>query len=130
MSVLTNDGFSKHGRWTTLTVIVPCYNEATTIDEILRRIIELPFDKQVIVVDDGSTDGSSEMIAAWDGREDVEVLQHNRNRGKGAAIRTALEKATGRFVVVQDADLETDPQDYEALLAPERMGKSITNSPK
>jgi dolichol-phosphate mannosyltransferase len=105
-----------------LTVIVPVYNEARTIDEVLRRVLAAPFDKQVIVVDDGSTDGTAESLEAWEGHAHVELLQHGRNRGKGAAIRTGLEYARGRFTVVQDADLEYDPGDYARLIEPLTVG--------
>jgi len=101
-----------------LTVIVPVFNEAATIDELLRRVTAEAYPKQIIVVDDGSTDGTSTVLCAWQSRSYVEVVRHDRNRGKGRAIRTALERARGRFVIIQDGDLETDPQDYSALLEP------------
>lgn len=102
----------------TLTVIVPCYNEAATIGELLRRVVAAPFTKQIVVVDDGSTDGSSEILAGWRGRDGVELVRHDHNCGKGAAVRTAIKLALGKYSIIQDADLETDPEDYAALLAP------------
>lgn len=101
-----------------LTVIVPVYNEAATIDELLRRVIAIPLDMQVVVVDDGSSDATTSVLEGWEGHQFVELLAHSRNRGKGAAIRTGLDHARGRFIIVQDADLEYDPADYHRLLAP------------
>lgn len=89
-----------------LTVIIPVYNEAATLDQVLRRVAAAPYPKQVIVVDDGSTDGSRELLKCWEG-QGVEVFSHSSNRGKGAAIRTGLEHARGAFTIIQDADLES-----------------------
>jgi hypothetical protein len=97
-----------------LSIVIPVYNEALTLAEILRRVREVPLDKELIVVDDGSTDGSRrllERIAA----PDLRVVLHDANRGKGAAIRTGFAHATGDAVVVQDADLEYSPQDLPRL---------------
>jgi glycosyltransferase involved in cell wall biosynthesis len=99
-----------------LSVIVPVFNERDTIDEIIRRVLAAPYDKQIIVVDDGSTDGTVSALEKWEGHPEVELLQHSRNRGKGAAIRTGLDSACGRFTIIQDADLEYDPQQYPALI--------------
>ncbi len=108
-----------------LSVIVPVYNEGVTIDEILRRVLHAPYDnKQLIVVDDGSTDRTAEVLAQWEGHPQVVLLQHSENRGKGAAIRTGLEHARGRFTLIQDADLEYDPADYPRLLEPLLSGKA------
>lgn len=107
-----------------LSVIVPVYNEAATIDQLLRRVVEVPLDMQVIVVDDGSTDGTTTILERWEGHPLVELLAHARNRGKGAAIRTGLEHARGRYTIVQDADLEYDPADYARLLAPLVSGEA------
>ena len=107
-----------------LTVIVPVLNEMATIAELLRRVLAAPYRKQVIVVDDGSSDGTVEVLEAWEGHPEVELLAHSRNRGKGAAIRTALENALGRFTIIQDADLEYDPQDYPRLIEPLLSGEA------
>jgi glycosyltransferase involved in cell wall biosynthesis len=107
-----------------LTVIVPVYDEARTIDELLRRVLAAPYAKQVIVVDDGSTDRTPQILEAGEGHPQVELLQHSRNRGKGAAIRTGLEQAQGRFTIIQDGDLECDPEDYPLVIEPLLAGQA------
>ena len=105
-----------------LTVIIPVYNESATLDELLGRVIAAPYSKQVIVVDDGSRDGTEAVLRRWADRREVEVLTHATNAGKGRAIRTALANARGAFVIVQDADLEYDPRDYVQVIEPLRDG--------
>jgi glycosyltransferase involved in cell wall biosynthesis len=109
----------------TLTVIMPVYNERATVAEIIRRMraVELPVVLQVIVVDDGSSDGSDKVLHALEDST-VRVLTHTQNRGKGAAIRTALGAATGDLVLIQDADLEYDPDDWPRLIDPIVKGKA------
>jgi prepilin-type N-terminal cleavage/methylation domain-containing protein len=107
-----------------LTVIVPVYNEARTVEELLRRVLAAPYDKQITVVDDGSTDGTAAILQRWKRHAQVEVLTHPTNRGKGAAIRTGLQHARGRFTIIQDADLEYDPQDYPLLIEPLLRGEA------
>lgn len=109
-----------------LSVLVPVYNERQTILELLHRVLSVPIPKEVIVVDDGSTDGTREIL-----KEQVEgqlpeviVLYHDKNKGKGAAIRTAIAQATGDYVLIQDADLEYDPREYPALLEPLLDGRA------
>ena len=100
-----------------LSVVVPAYNERPTIEELLRRVEATGLAREIIVVDDGSTDGTRQFLEALpQGR--VRALFHPRNRGKGRALRTGFQAATGDVVLVQDADLEYDPADYPALLAP------------
>jgi glycosyltransferase involved in cell wall biosynthesis len=102
-----------------LTIVVPAYNEAGTIEAVVERLRELPFELQIIVVDDRSTDDTAAIAARLDG---VELIRHDANRGKGAALRSAFARARGRIVVIQDADLEYDPVDIPDLVAPIRSG--------
>jgi glycosyltransferase involved in cell wall biosynthesis len=107
-----------------LSVLIPVFNEARTIDEILRLVSRVPIEKEIIVVDDGSADGTREILRRWDGREGVRVLSHPRNLGKGRAVRTALDQAHGEILVIQDADLEYDPAEYSVLLRPIEGGRA------
>ncbi len=106
-----------------VSVVIPVYNERKTIEELLARVQAVNIDKEILVVDDGSTDGTREFLqqlqlCATSGTSKIRVLFHAQNRGKGAALRTGFEHARGKIVLVQDADLEYDPQDYPALLQP------------
>jgi glycosyltransferase involved in cell wall biosynthesis len=106
-----------------LTVLIPVYNEADSIASVLERVAAVDLPKEIIVVDDASTDGTAEQLAAIT-IEGLRVLGHEENMGKGAAVRTALASATGDAVVIQDADLEYFPEDYGALLAPLESGSA------
>jgi len=108
-----------------LSVIVPVYDERNTVVEIVRRMraVELPVDLEIVVVDDGSTDGTRDVLRQL-ADSTVRVIMHEHNRGKGAAIRSGLEQVTGDLVLVQDADLEYDPQDWPKLLGPIMSGKA------
>jgi len=99
-----------------LSVIIPVYNEAKTILEIIKRVKEVPFEKEIIVVDDGSTDGTARILE--ENRQGLTVLFNEKNSGKGAAIRAALPHVTGDVVIIQDADLEYHPSEYPRLIAP------------
>jgi glycosyltransferase involved in cell wall biosynthesis len=100
-----------------LSVVMPCYNEAKTIEQIIRRVLRQPSVAELIIVDDGSTDGTWEKLQPWASREArIRLLRHERNQGKGAAVRHGFETARAPVVVVQDADLEYDPSDYARLL--------------
>lgn len=108
-----------------LTVIIPVYNEKETILALLERVRAVEIPKQIILVDDGSSDGTREILGQLD-LPGVLVIMHDRNRGKGAAIRTALSQVRGRMVIIQDADLEYDPQDYHLLVQTlERSGGPV-----
>src|SRR5258706_7939760 len=101
-----------------VSVIVPVYNEVAHVDEFLQAIHASPVKKEIIIVDDGSSDGTGERLHAMPLASDVTIVFHEKNYGKGAAIRTALQYARGEYVLIQDSDLECDPQDYPALLRP------------
>jgi len=104
-----------------VTFIVPVHNEERTIGDVLSAVSGLDLDKQVIVVDDGSTDGTSTLLAAWERNEELTVMRQ-ANRGKGAAIRAAIPYIEGDIVVIQDADMEYDPADVPALVEPIMRG--------
>ncbi len=106
-----------------LSIVIPVYNEVDTITEILARVRAAPFDKEIICVDDGSTDGTREILAAL-ADENTRICFHDRNRGKGAALRTGFGAAGGDIVIIQDADLEYDPQQYPRLIQPILEGKA------
>jgi dolichol-phosphate mannosyltransferase len=107
-----------------LTVVIPVYNEAGTLDRLVSRVLDIPYAEQVVIVDDGSTDGTGTILKHWTDNSRVVLLLHPHNRGKGAAIRTGLSHARGRFTLVQDADMEYDPCDYPRLLEPLLQGKA------
>ncbi len=101
-----------------LSVIIPIFNERNTLDQLVERVQRTSFEKEVLLIDDGSTDGSSDQITLLARQDNVKALHHKVNRGKGAAVRTGIAAASGDIILVQDADLEYDPTDYANLLAP------------
>jgi glycosyltransferase involved in cell wall biosynthesis len=105
-----------------LSVVIPVYNEARNIQEILRRVRAAKAASEIVVVDDGSQDGSRELLERLNGKGRLRVILHPQNRGKGAAVRTGIEAARGDVVLIQDADLEYNPSDYPALLQPIKDG--------
>jgi glycosyltransferase involved in cell wall biosynthesis len=116
----------------TLSVIIPCYNEVTTIEAILRRVQDVGLADEIIIVDDGSSDGTRDILTALEneGHANVRILYHERNQGKGAALVTAFRAATSEVFLIQDADLEYDPRDYPLLLKPleENIAKVVYGS--
>lgn len=109
-----------------VSIIMPAYNEAATIAEMISKVqaVDVGFPKEVIIVDDGSVDGTKDVLKAFIGESNVRVVFHERNQGKGAAIRTALAHVTGDIVVIQDADLEYDPHDLPRVIGPIVSGKA------
>jgi glycosyltransferase involved in cell wall biosynthesis len=112
---------------TALSVLMPVYNERATIETAIERVLAENHSVdglELIVVDDGSTDGTRELLDSRGWPDNVHVLRHDRNRGKGAALRTGLERAAGDYCTIMDADLEYDPSNFSALLAPLRAGEA------
>jgi glycosyltransferase involved in cell wall biosynthesis len=101
-----------------ISVIIPCYNEKGTIEEIVQAVKAVNIASEIIVVDDGSTDGTREILKAWPEEPNLRVIYHEVNSGKGAAVRTGFAQAQGDVFIIQDADLEYDPREYPLLLKP------------
>ena len=110
---------------TTLSIVIPCYNEAETIENVIDVVLASPIEqKEIVVVDDGSDDGTADLIRDKIAPRVAHVIFHSKNRGKGAALRSGFAVATGDIILVQDADREYDPDDYPKLLAPILAGKA------
>jgi dolichol-phosphate mannosyltransferase len=107
-----------------LSVIVPVFNEQGTVGELLERVLAVQCEKQIIVVDDCSGDRTPEILREWQDENKIQLICHEHNRGKGAAIRTGLQYARGEFTIIQDADLEYDPKDYLVVIAPLLSGEA------
>jgi glycosyltransferase involved in cell wall biosynthesis len=105
-----------------ITVIIPAYNEINTISEIVKRVQAMQVAGEIIIVDDGSVDGTRDILQKMDGQNGVRVILHERNQGKGAAVTTGMRAAAGDVLIIQDADLEYDPRDYPVLLKPIEEG--------
>jgi glycosyltransferase involved in cell wall biosynthesis len=105
-----------------LSVIIPVYNEVESIREIVKRVKKTGLAQEIILIDDGSKDGTRDLLAEMDGKENVRVFLHDKNQGKGAALRTGFDAARGDILLIQDADLEYDPRDYTVLLQPLEEG--------
>ena len=108
-----------------ISVVIPVFNEVRTIEEIIRRVQSVPLEKEIIIIDDYSTDGTVHLLEKIDDSHDnVKVCYHDRNRGKGAALRTGFAEVNGDVVIIQDADLEYDPREYPRLLEPILDGRA------
>jgi glycosyltransferase involved in cell wall biosynthesis len=101
-----------------LSVIIPVYNEVSNAEEIIKRVQATKLATEIIIVDDGSQDGTRELLQKFKGRKKIRVILHERNQGKGAAVVTGMKAATGDVLLIQDADLEYHPRDYPVLLQP------------
>lgn len=105
-----------------LSVIIPVYNEVESIREIVKRVQGTKLAWEIVLIDDGSIDGTRDLLKEMDGKGNVRVILHEKNQGKGAAVRTGFEAARGEILLIQDADLEYDPRDYPTLLKPLEEG--------
>jgi glycosyltransferase involved in cell wall biosynthesis len=105
-----------------ITIIIPVYNEESTIREIIRRVENTKLVNEILIVDDGSTDRTRKILEEYNTQGSIRVFLHPKNMGKGAAVRTGINHARGDVILIQDADLEYDPRDYPALLKPIREG--------
>jgi len=106
----------------TLSIVIPVFNEVNTMKEVIGRVREVHLpqvaSREIVIVDDYSTDGTRDILATYKDQIAFKIIFHDRNRGKGAALRTGIAQTTGSIVIIQDADLEYDPQEYPKLLAP------------
>lgn len=107
-----------------ISVVMPVFNEIQTLEEILEKVRAVDLDKEIIIVDDCSTDGTRELLQKMTLRDHERVFFHEKNMGKGAALRTGFQQIRGDYVMIQDADLEYDPQDYHRMLKPVQEGKA------
>jgi glycosyltransferase involved in cell wall biosynthesis len=101
-----------------VSVVIPSYNEVNTIKEILRRVQAENIAEEILIVDDGSTDGTRDILNDFKGKEPYRIIFHEQNQGKGAAVRTGIQQSKGDIIIIQDADLEYNPREYKKLLEP------------
>ena len=109
---------------TKLSIVIPIYNERDTLHILISKVEAVDYTKEIILIDDYSTDGTRDVLKKYEGQENIQVLYHEHNKGKGAALRTGFSKAQGDIIIIQDADLEYDPVDYGILLAPILDGRA------
>ena len=107
-----------------LTIVIPVYNEKNTLSTLLTRVEAVDYDKEIVLVDDCSTDGTREIVESYKNKKEYTVAIHPHNQGKGAALRTGFAQASGDIIIIQDADLEYDPKDYGKLLEPILDGRA------
>jgi len=107
-----------------LSIVMPVYNECDTIEEIVKRVMDTELEKELIIVDDYSTDDTRDILKRMDGDPNIKVIYHDKNMGKGAALRTGFRHVCGDIVIIQDADLEYNPQEYDKMLKPILDGKA------
>jgi len=109
-----------------LSIVIPVYNEVATIEQVVRIVLNTPLsiEREIIIVDDGSTDGTRELLTSLRETNNINVIFHEQNKGKGGALRTGFSAATGDILIIQDADLEYDPNEYPLLLAPLLDGRA------
>jgi len=105
-----------------ISVVIPVYNEKNTIQEILRRVLVMNIATEIVVVDDGSKDGTCKILEEYNNHEIIKIILHEHNQGKGAAVRTGIQASCGEVIIIQDADLEYDPREYPNLLRPIEEG--------
>ena len=106
-----------------ISIVIPVYNEEKTVQETIAKVSQIPFEKEILVIDDGSTDKTAEILHSLQ-EGSLILLRHEQNKGKGAALRTGFSRASGEIIIIQDADLEYNPEDYPALLRPILEGKA------
>lgn len=121
---MVSPGDPKTDRRPTISVVIPVYNEVTTIEELLLRVQAVAIDKEIVIIDDGSTDGTRQKLEKLAQQDNVRVVFHGDNRGKGGALQTGFGIARGDILIIQDADLEYDPEEYAKLIAPIIQGKA------
>ncbi|MCK5922246.1 MAG: glycosyltransferase family 2 protein [Methylococcales bacterium] len=108
-----------------LSVIIPVYNEVATLEKIMHQVLAVEMADEILIIDDGSTDGTRDLLPAIEALDPmIRVILHDKNQGKGAAVRTGFDQATGEILLIQDADLEYDPRDYPALVNPIKEGRA------
>jgi len=107
-----------------LSIVIPVYNERETLETVVAKVNAVDYEKEIILIDDYSTDGTRKILKNYENKENFQVLYHNRNQGKGAALRTGFAKVSGDIIIIQDADLEYNPSDYGILIEPILDGRA------